>query len=60
MTMQQLEGETTGQDPRECKSQSQNSGIRPGFSNAKILDMDISYTLIYISTHTYICKDTDI
>lgn len=51
--MQQLEGETTGQDPRECKSQSQNSGIRLWFSNAKIRDMDISYTLIYIYTHLY-------
>ena len=60
MAMQPLEGETTGRDPRECKSQSQNSGIRLGFSDANIHDMDISYTFIYIFTHTYICKDKDI
>lgn len=53
MAMQPLEGETTGQDPRECKSQSQNSGIRLGFSDANIHDMDISYTHIYIYAPLY-------
>lgn len=51
MAMQPLEGETTGQDPRECtKASLKTVEIRLGFSDANIHDMDISYTLIYIFT----------